>query len=136
MGHTSNGLHRISHLPSLISGTPEWVKWPQDTSKSSQIGGHGGIPGSAIRPFHLCLFHLLSRLHHTIFLHSDLCTGPSWGVTIVCFVHTCHRDCSVILRATQQRICGALCWQHAYMDGMCARLGYFVVVLDWHQKRK
>src|SRR5271170_814469 len=47
---------------------------------------------------------------------------PSWGVTIVCFVHTCHRDCSIILRATLQRICGTLCWQHAYVDGMCAHL--------------
>jgi hypothetical protein len=136
MGHTSNGLHRISHLPRIVSRTPKWVKWAQETSKSSQISRQVCNPGPAICRFHLFLFHVLPRIYYTIFLHPDVCTRPSWGLTRICFVHTCHCNCRIIFWAPHLWICGTLCWQHDDMDSMCLHLRPLIAVLDPNRNRK
>jgi hypothetical protein len=112
MGHTSNGLHRISHLPRIVSRTPKWVKWAQETSKSSQISRQVCNPGPAICRFHLFLFHVLPRIYYTIFLHPDVCTRPSWGLTRICFVHVAHYAGNMMTWIACAFISGllSLCW--------------------------
>jgi predicted MFS family arabinose efflux permease len=122
----------LASFPALLSGS-SGLKTPRKARKLVDMAAFQDrlFVIFTCASFACFLGYIIPYFYIPTYAQDHLGVSPSFALYILVIAIA-----GIILRAAHQRIYGALCWQHAYMDGMCARLGHFVFVLDRHQKVK